>query len=61
MAVVMKGGKTPSWRQAEAASDPAAAMAGLVGKSRPATIAKRAWAWNFFSKLLSWNRGRSWP
>jgi hypothetical protein len=61
LAAIMKGGTTPSWQQSSAASDPPAAMAGLVGKSRPATLAKRVRAWEIFSKWLMGNRGRSWP
>ena len=61
LAAIMKGGATPSWHQSAAASDPQAAMAGLVGKSRPATLAKRVRAWEIFSQWLVRNRGRSWP
>jgi hypothetical protein len=61
LAAIMKGGTTPSWHLSAAASDPQAAMAGLVGKSRPATLAKRVRAWEIFSKWLMGDRGRSWP
>jgi hypothetical protein len=61
LAAVLRGGKTPSWLQAGTASDPAAAIAGLVGRSRPATLAKRVRTWEIFVEWLSRNRARNWP
>ena len=46
---------------AQASSDPAAAIAGLVGKARPATVAKRVRCWEIFSRWLSLYRGYVWP
>ena len=35
LAAILEQGNVPSWRQAGAADDPAAAVAGLVGRARP--------------------------
>ena len=61
LAAILKGGDTPAWHQAESAADPASAMAGLVGRSRPTTVAKRVRSWETFAHWLRWHRGRCWP
>ena len=61
LAALLKNGNTPSWQMAQSSSDSAAAMAGLVGKARPATVAKRVRGWETFSRWLSASRGYAWP
>jgi hypothetical protein len=51
----------PSWTQAEKSADPAAAVAGLVGRARPTTVKKRVRSWECFARWLQWSKGRSWP
>jgi hypothetical protein len=61
LAVLLRMGGTPAWRQAQAAADPAAASAGLVGKARPSTVKKRVRDWEVFARRLLWYRWRRWP
>ena len=61
LAAVLEKGSTPAWRQAGTADDPAAAVAGLVGRARPSTVKKRVRDWEVFARWLQWNRCRGWP
>ena len=61
LGAILKNGCAPAWLLAQSSSDPAAALAGLVGRARPSTVAKRVRGWEVFSRWLLWNRGYSWP
>jgi hypothetical protein len=58
---ILSSNDVPSWAQAERSADPAAAIAGLVGLARPATVKKRVRSWECFARWLQWSKGRTWP
>ena len=61
LAAVLRGSRTPSWVEAASTGQPSKAMAGLVGKARPATLKKRVRTWQLLAKWLLHRRGRVWP
>jgi hypothetical protein len=61
LADILSKAGAPSWLAAQESLDPDAAVAGLVGKARPATVKMRVRAWEQFARWLHWRRGRAWP
>ena len=61
LTTIFQEGGAPTWKQAQTAQDPLAAMAGVVGKARASTMRTRIRRWEAFARWLAWTRGRTWP